>query len=232
MNNRPYISDGEARELICELGARAYEKGLVCAVDGNISLKVADDQIWATPTGVSKGHMRPDMLVKMSLDGAIIRMGERGPSSEIKMHLRVYRENPDVRSVIHTHPPYGTAYAIAGKALDTALLAENVTFLGVIPCAPYATPGTQEVPDSVAPFCRDYNGCFLGNHGVLTWGDYPEEAFYRLESLEHACRIGVILNGPLRQITPLSEKDVQTLYAIRDSLGYTRGGTLKIAETT
>ena len=230
MGSGRYVPDSEAREIICTLGARAYQAGLMCSCDGNISVKVADDKLWVTPAGVSKGFLTPDMLVKMDLAGNIIEAGDMRPSSEIKMHLRVYNENSDIQSVFHAHPIYGTVYAIAGKSLDTALLAENVVFLGAIPCAPYATPGTEEVPESVAPFCKEYNGCFLGNHGTLTWGEDAYEAYYRLESLEHACKMDILLNSSLKQINPLTADMVEKLYGLRKAYGYKRGGKMKILD--
>lgn len=225
---KKYLSDNEAKTLICEMGRRAYEKGFVCGSDGNISIKVGDNSIWATPTGVSKGFMSEDWLVKLDLDGNILEMGALKPSSEIKMHLRVYKENADVQAVVHAHPPIGTAYAIAGISLDEALMAEGVVYLGAVPCAKYGTPGTQEVPDSIAPFCKDYNACFLGNHGTLTWADTPIDAYYRLESLEQACKIHMLLHGVIKQINPLTEENVKVLYDIRKKSNFKRGGIMRI----
>ena len=227
---KTYLSDAEAKELICELGRRAYSKGYVSGSDGNISIKVGENAVWGTPTGVSKGFMEPEDLVKLDLDGLIMKKGRLNPSSEIKMHLRVYKENPDVTSVVHAHPPIGTAFAIAGKPLDEALMAEGVVYLGAVPVADYALPGTSGVADSVAGFAKDYNACFLANHGTLTWGDDEAclDGFYRLESLEQACNVSMYLHSLIKKIQPLTEGQVEKLYELRKKAGFKRGGILKV----
>ena len=163
MENRRYPTDAEAKKLIVEIGRRMYAKNFVAANDGNISCKVDENTIWTTPTGVSKGFMTEDMLVKLRLDGTVISQGERGPSSEVKMHLRVYNENPDVGGVCHAHPPISTSFAIAGMSLDRAIYPEALVNLGTVPCVHYETPGSQGIPDSVAPYCKDYNALLLAN---------------------------------------------------------------------
>ena len=163
MENRRYPTDAEAKKLIVEIGRRMYAKNFVAANDGNISCKVDENTIWTTPTGVSKGFMTEDMLVKLRLDGTVISQGERGPSSEVKMHLRVYNENPEVGGVCHAHPPISTSFAIAGMSLDRAIYPEALVNLGTVPCVHYETPGSQGIPDSVAPYCKDYNALLLAN---------------------------------------------------------------------
>ena len=151
MENRRYPTDAEAKKLIVEIGRRMYAKNFVAANDGNISCKVDENTIWTTPTGVSKGFMTEDMLVKLRLDGTVISQGERGPSSEVKMHLRVYNENPEVGGVCHAHPPAATAFACAHMGLEEPLLGEAVMSLGPVPCAPYGRTGTAELPAAAAP---------------------------------------------------------------------------------
>lgn len=223
-----YMSNEEAKKTIVEIGKRAYVKGYVSGSDGNITIKVGDNEVWATPTGVCKGYMSEEMLIKLDLDGHIIEKGEYDTTSEIKMHLRVYKENSNIQAVVHAHPPMGTAYAIAGLNIEEPMMAENVVFLGVIPCAPYAKPGSVEVPNSIAKYCKDYNGCFLGNHGTLTWGDNPYEAYYRLESLENCCYIQMVLKNQLGQANMLTKEQVEELYEIRESAGIKRGGKMKV----
>ena len=157
-----YPSDDVAKDSIIEIGKRMYQKGFVAANDGNISCKVEKDIIWTTPTGVSKGFMTPNMLVKMKLSGEVL-IGERKPSSEIKMHIRAYQENPDIMAVTHAHPLVATSFAIAGICLDKAILPEAIVNLGIVPVAHYATPGTQDVPDSIAPYCKTHNAVLLAN---------------------------------------------------------------------
>jgi L-fuculose-phosphate aldolase len=218
-----YYSDFEAKKLICEIGKRVYDRGYVAANDGNISLKVGPNAIWCTPTGVSKGFMTPDMLVKMDLKGNVIS-GKNKPSSEVKMHLRVYGENPEINAVVHAHPAVATSFAIAGIHLDKALLPEAVVNLGNVPVAPYATPGTQEVPDSIAPYCRNYNAVLLANHGALTWGSDLMEAYFRMESLEHYATILMYTGRIIKQSNELNCSQVDELIKMREKMGIKAGG--------
>ncbi len=218
-----YPSDFEAKKAIIEIGKRMYNKGFVAANDGNISCKVGPNVIWTTPTGVSKGFMTLDMLVKMDMNGKVL-VGTRKPSSEIKMHLRVYQENPEVMAVAHAHPPVATSFAIAGISLDKAVLPEAVVQLGSVPIAHYATPGTQEVPDSIAPFCKTHNGVLLANHGALSWGKDVFEAFYRLESIEYYATILMYTGRIIGHQNELSCSQVDELLQVRKNLGINQGG--------
>lgn len=217
------MSDFEAKKAILDIGRRMYEKGFVASNDGNISCKVGPNTIWTTPTGVSKGFMTQDMLVKMDLNGKVL-MGRWKPSSEVKMHLRVYKENPDVQAVTHAHPLVATSFAIAGISLDAAILTEAVLGLGSIPVAKYATPGTEEVPDSIAPFVKSHNGVLLANHGALTWGKDIHQAFYRLESIEYYATILMYTGNIIGRQNLLSCDQVEKLLDIRHKLGITAGG--------
>jgi len=206
-----------------------YIKNFVAANDGNISCKVAEDIIWTTPTGVSKGFMTEDMLVKMRTDGTVMSQGSMRPSSEVKMHLRVYSENPDVMGVTHAHPPISTSYAIAGIGLDKAIYPEALVNLGTVPCVHYETPGSQGIPDSIAPYCKDYNALLLANHGALTWGKTLMEAFYRLEALEHYAMVLMYTGNVIGKANVLSCDQVQELLEIRKKLGSTAGGVPRCA---
>ncbi|MFQ9411960.1 MAG: class II aldolase/adducin family protein [Evtepia gabavorous] len=137
--NPPYPSDAQAKAEILDAGRKIYQRGLVAANDGNLSVRVGDNSLWVTPTSVSKGAMTEDMLVKLSLDGTVLE-GTRKPSSETKMHLRIYQENPAVRAVVHAHPPAATAFAAAGLPLDRPVLQEAVVQLGTVPVAPLPCP--------------------------------------------------------------------------------------------
>lgn len=218
-----YMSDFEAKNAILDIGKRMYAKGFVAANDGNISCKAGPDTIWTTCTNVSKGFMTQDMLVKMTLDGKIL-MGSRKPSSEVKMHIRVYNENPDVMAVTHAHPPVATSFAIAGVNLDKAILPEAVVQLGTVPVAQYATPSTQEVPDSIAPYCKDYNGVLLANHGALTWGKDVYQAYHRLESVEYYATVLMYTGNIICKQNELSQAQVDALIDIRKKIGITTGG--------
>jgi len=225
-NGFQYITDLEAKEAIIEVGKRMYNKGFVASNDGNISIKVGPNALWTTPTGVSKGYMTPDILVKVDLTGEVI-LGHCKPSSELKMHLRVYNENPDVIAVTHAHPPVATSFAIAGIELDRAILPEAVVNLGTVPIAHYATPGSQEVPNSIAPFCRSHNAVLLANHGALTWGKDVFEAYYRLESLEYYATVLMYTGNIIGKANELSSEQISKLIQIRQNLGIHTGGTPK-----
>lgn len=220
-----YPSDEEAKRAILEAGRRLYEKNFVAANDGNISARVSDSLIWATPTGVSKGFMKPDMLVKLDLDGRVVE-GKSRPSSEIKMHLRIYREAPEVLAVAHAHPPVAAAFAAAGIPLDTALLQEAVVLLGVVPVAPYAPPGSEDLAESVVPYLRDYNGLLLEHHGVVAWGDSVLQALFRLESIEHNATV-TMYSRMMGIERPMTNSQIDGLIALRSAWGITAGGRPK-----
>lgn len=222
-NGTKYPSDFEAKKLIIEVGKRMYDRGYVASNDGNISVKVGHNVIWTTPTGVSKGYMTPDMLVKMNLDGKVLT-GRLKPSSEVKMHIRVYNENPDVMAVTHAHPPVATSFAIAGISLDRAILPEAVVNLGSVPIAHYATPGSTDVPDSIAPYCKTHNAVLLANHGALSWGKDALEAYHRLESLEYYATVLMYTGNIIGKANELSCNQVDELLTIREKLGITTGG--------
>jgi L-fuculose-phosphate aldolase len=219
-----FPTDFEARKEIIEIGRRMYEKNYVAANDGNITCKVSPDMIWATPTGVSKGFMKQEQLVKIRLDGTIVQAGALKPSSEIKMHLRLYNENPDIMGVTHAHPPVCTSFAIAGIGLDKAIYPEALVNLGTVPCVHYEPPGSQGIPDSVAPFCKTYNAVLLANHGALSWGRDLTEAFFRLESMEHYAMILMYTGNIIGKANVLSCDQVAELLTIREKLGVVTGG--------
>jgi len=183
-----YPNVEDSKKMICEIGRRMYQREYVAANDGNISVKVGENLIISTPTGVSKGYMTPDMISEVDLEGNWGGIGLE-PTSELKMHLRLYKENKNVGSVVHAHPPIATAFSVAGIELVKPILIENVLMVGPILIAPFAKPGTQEVPESIAPYCKKYKGVLLANHGALTWGKDLTEAYHRLESMEHYAKI-------------------------------------------
>lgn len=221
--NNEYPLDFEAKQNILEIGRRMYAKNFVASNDGNISCKVSENTLWCTPTGVSKGFMTDDMLVLMDTDGNVIR-GNYKPSSEMKMHLRVYKENPNVKAVVHAHPPAATSYAIAGLPLNRAILTESVMGIGEIPLAPYAMPGTEEVPNSIAPFVNTHNGCLLANHGALTWAGDVMTAWMRMESIEYYALVSMYTKGLIGQVHELTCDQVDRLIERRTRDGITTGG--------
>ena len=177
---------------ICETGRRLYELGYAAANDGNISVRVSDGEIWATPTGVSKGFMTDDMLVRVDITGKIVG-GNRNPSSEIKMHLKVYSELAGVNAVIHAHSPLATAFAVCRRPLDKNYMPEGIVALGTVPVAEYATPSTEAVPNSIIPFLNgEYTAALLANHGVLVWDATLEGALFKLQTVEYIA--GIYIN--------------------------------------
>ena len=185
------MSPYEIKKEICEIGRRIYMNGFVAANDGNISVKVSENEYYCTPTGVSKGFMTPDMIIKIDADGNKLE-GKLNPSSEIKMHMRVYRERPDVNAVVHAHPPTATAYAVAGIPLDKYLLPEAILVLGDVPICKYGTPSTMEIPDSLEPYIQTHDAFLLQNHGALTVGCNLTKAFFVMEEVEFSAKIALM----------------------------------------
>ena len=212
-----YPSESEVRRDIVEAGRRLYMRGFVCANDGNLSARISDDLIIATPSGVSKGFMSEEMLVKLNMDGDVLE-GTLKPSSEVKMHLAIYKRSPEIIAVCHAHPPVSSAFAAAGVALDKAFLQETAVSLGVIPVAKYAKPGTAELANGAAEFCIDYHGTLLEHHGPVTWGDSVIQALYRMESVEYSATI-VMYSKMLGFDRTLNKDQIAELITIRPQLG-------------
>ncbi|MCL2046683.1 MAG: class II aldolase/adducin family protein [Oscillospiraceae bacterium] len=188
MSNIPYPSESQARIDIIEAGRRLYLRGLICGSEGNLSARISEDEIIITPSGVSKGFMNEDMLVRLDMSGKVLS-GSGTASSETKMHLAIYEKSPNILSVCHAHPPIATTFAAAGVPLDKAYIQETVMLLGVIPIAKYAAPGSQELARSASDYCQDYHGVLLEQHGALTWGTSVMEALYRMENVEYTAKI-------------------------------------------
>lgn len=209
----------ECKQQICHIGKRMYDSGFVAANDGNITVRLSDNEIISTPTGVSKGFMIPEMLIKVDMDGNVLAgNGSWRPSSELKMHLRVYKERPDVRAVVHAHPPYATTFAIARTPLNKPLIAEAVVMLGCVPVAEYGTPSTNEVPDAVAVYVQHFDAVLLANHGALAWGADLVTAYHKLESVEFYAKL-TLLSAQLGNAQELSPDQIEKLYEIRKKQG-------------
>lgn len=204
-----YLPESLARAAIVEVGRRTYSRGFVAANDGNISVRIGDDVILATPTGRSKGFIREDELVKVSLSGEKLE-GLLEPSSEIRMHLGIYRTRPDVMAVEHAHPPICTGFAVAGVALDKCILAEVVMTLGAIPIAGFAAPSTQELADAVAEKVRLCDAVLLANHGAVTVGRDIFAAHYSMERIEHLAAITLVARqlGGEKLLTPRQVQEI------------------------
>jgi L-fuculose-phosphate aldolase len=205
---------------IIEVGRRMYMKGFAASNDGNISVRVGENEVIVTPTGVSKGFMEPDMLVKLDMEGKKVA-GTLNPSSEVKLHLEVYKQRPDVKSVVHAHPPVATGFASAGIPLDEPLLPEVLITIGSIPIARYGTPSTMELPESIRDLILIHDAILLANHGALTIGEDPFSAYYKMETLEHCARVSLVarLLGGQKL---LSEEDVKKLMDVKKRMNSSR----------
>ena len=210
------------REVLCRVGKLLYDRGYVAANDGNLSWKVAENTLLMTPSGVSKGRMTPDMLLMTDLEGNVLE-GDRHPTSEIRMHLEVYRRRANVSAVVHAHPPAATAFAVCREGLETPYLAELVVGLGSVPCtSSFAMLSTDEVAESIAPYLAEHNAVLLANHGALTWGGDLWEAFDRMETVEHTAKI--VLNARLLSgAVPLTAAEVGRLKALQPMYQTLRG---------
>lgn len=207
-----YPSEKEARELICEIGHRMWSKQMVAANDGNITVRVGENTVLITPTGVSKGELTPDMLFKIDLDGNILESADGySPTSETAMHLMVYKHNKDAMSTCHAHCMYLSTFACAGIELDMATAPEPTLITGKIPVAPYACPGTSDLAQSIVPFLNDHKVILLANHGPISWGTSPKDAWYCLESAEAFAKSSLILKYIIKDFRPLSNEQLDIL---------------------
>jgi len=196
-------TDQELRQSICDIGRHLWTKGYVAANDGNISVLLDDGTMLTTPTRVSKGFMTPVMLIRVDMAGNVIS-GHLKPSSEVAMHIKVYENRPDVRAVVHAHPPTATGFAVAGLPLNQPSTPEIVLRLGEIPVAPYATPCTDELALSIVDLLENHDGMLLENHGVLAVGVDLTDAYFKMETIELAAQVSLAarLLGGERAITP------------------------------
>ncbi len=203
------------KEEMCLVGKLLYDRGYVVSNDGNISVRVAENEVLITPSGVSKGRMTTDMMVRTDLEGNVLE-GNRYPSSESKMHLRVFCARPDVMGVVHAHPPISTTFAVARRPLTERYLAEMVIGLGEVPVTEFAMPSTDEVPDSIVPFIADHSALLLANHGALAWGPSLWAAFDRLEVVEQTAKIHLYVS----QLGGGTEIDPQQAEQLRSMSGF------------
>src|SRR5512134_3640323 len=207
----------QIRADIVEAGRRLYARAYIASNDGNISARLDDRRLITTPKSVSKGFMTPDMMVVVDYNGAKIS-GERDPSTELPMHLEIYRNRPDVGAVVHAHPPLATGFAVAGIPLTRAVLAEVITTLGSIPIAEYATPSTAELPEAVRKYIKAHDGMLLANHGAVTCGTDVFAAYYKMETIEHFAKISLVARLLGREHL-ISREEVERLQGLRGMYG-------------
>ncbi len=184
-------TEQQHRSDICGVGRWIHDRGFVASTDGNISVRLDADRILTSPTCMSKGMMAPEDLVVTDLEGRRVS-GTREASSEIAMHLLIYRLRPDVNAVCHAHPPTATGFAAAGVALDKPILCELIVTLGEVPLAPYGTPGTPELSDAIEPYVKQHDAILMANHGVVTYGPDLLTAFMRMETTEHFAHVALV----------------------------------------
>ena len=206
-------SERKYREEIVHYGRMVHQRGFVAAMDGNLSVRLGEDRILVTPTCVSKGAMRPADMVIVDADGKRVQ-GRRNVTSEIGMHLLVYRTREDVQAIVHAHPPTATGFAAAGVPLTEPLVCEVVMGLGCIPLARYGTPGTSELAQTLEPYVPNYDAILMSNHGVVTYGDTLEHAYMKMETVEHFAQIALVTHLLGRQ-QPLKDVEIEKLLLAR-----------------
>ncbi|HEY0386436.1 MAG TPA: class II aldolase/adducin family protein [Pyrinomonadaceae bacterium] len=211
------MDEQTARRVIVSVGQLMYERSYVVSSDGNVSVRLDDGRIVATPTMTSKGRMTEDSLALTDIEGRALN--DRKASSELAMHLLIYRERADIKAVCHAHPPHGTAFAVAGLAIDQPILSEVILTLGCVPLAEYGTPSTEELTEAMRPLVKRHNALLMANHGAVAYGADLWQAFDRLETLEHTAKIAILsrLLGGSRNLAPDA---IEKLINVREAAGY------------
>lgn len=213
-------SERKYRQEIVRLGGMLHSCGYVAGMDGNLSVRLTRDRILVTPTAMSKGMMRPSDMVIVDIEGSKLA-GRRDVSSEIGMHLLIYRNRPDVGGIVHAHPPTATGFAASGLALDRPLICELVVGLGCVPLAKYGTPGTSELADALEPLVPQYDAILMANHGVVAYGEDLQSAYMKMETVEHFAKVALVAHL-LGQEQPLKEDEVAKLMVARSKYAGTR----------
>lgn len=208
----------ELKKQICEISKRIYDAGMVAASDGSISVKLNDNEFLCTPTGVSKGFITSEHICKVDRDGKVIQLnGKIKPSSEIKIHMSIYKKRPDISAVIHAYPKYATGFAIAGIPLTQPILAESIISLGCVPVAEYGT-SSEQTHEAVSKYLQFFDAVLLENNGALTYAENLLNAYHKMESVEFYANL-LYISKQLGGQKKLSQEQVQRLYEIRRQLG-------------
>jgi L-fuculose-phosphate aldolase len=211
------MDEARARQLIIEIGKLLYERSYVVSSDGNVSIRLDENRVLATPTQMCKGRMTEADLAVTDMDGK--PLSDKKASSELAMHLLVYKMRPDINAVCHAHPPHGTAFAVAGLAIDKPILSEVILTLGCVPLTGYGTPSTDELTESMKPFVEHHNALLMANHGAVAYGGDLWQAFDRLETLEHTAKIAILAKA-LGGANDLPKDAIEKLINIREKAGY------------
>src|SRR3972149_5816840 len=206
------------KQEICDIGDRVYKRGFAAANDGNISYRIAENQVVCTPTMISKGFMKPDDLCIVDMEGKQIS-GSRKRTSEIMLHIAIMKERPEVKSVVHCHPPHATAFGIAREPVPQCVLPEVEIFLGDVPITKYAIPGGKDFAQTILPFVHKTNVIILANHGTVSFGETVERAYWWTEILDAYCRILMLARG-LGNINYFTEPEARELLGLKDKWGF------------
>ncbi len=212
------MNEYKLKEQICEIGRRLYQRGFAAANDGNITIRLNDREILCTPTMVSKGYMKPDDICKVDYEGKQLA-GTKRRTSEVLLHLAVYKQRPDVHGVVHCHPPHATAFAVAHEPIPKCVLPEVEVFLGEVPVTRYETPGGTAFAETIVPYLRDCNTIILANHGTVTFGPDLEKAYFNTEIIDAYCRI-LLLARQLGRVNYFDEQKTRELLELKKRLGY------------
>src|SRR3954466_78294 len=211
------VSEWKLKEQMCDIGRRIWLKGFCAGNEGNHSYRVGENRILCTPTGISKGNLKPDDLCVVDMEGKQLA-GRRKRTSEILMHLQIYKARPDVKAVIHSHPPHATAFAVAGVELPTCIHPEAEVFLGAVKTAKYVTPGDTRLGESILPYVKDSNTILLQSHGVVCFHPDLEQTYYQLEIVDAYARI-LLLTKQLGSIRPLDAGEMKELLELKARFG-------------
>ncbi len=216
-NGANRVSEWKIKDLMCDIGRRIWLKGFCAGNEGNHSYRLGENRILCTPTGISKGNLKPDDLCMVDLEGKQVG-GKRRRTSEINLHLAIYKNRPDVKAVIHSHPPHATAFAVAGVDLPTCIHPEAEVFLGEVKMAKYATPGDKRLGESILPHVKDSNTIILQNHGVVCFDKDLEHCYYKLEIVDAYARI-LLLAKQIGSIRPLAGDHMKELLQLKGQFG-------------
>lgn len=206
------------KQDICEIGRRLYNKGFAAANDGNLTVRLNDRELLCTPTMVSKGFLKPEDICTVDYDGKQLA-GSRKRTSEVLLHLAVYKNRPDVNAVVHCHPPYATAFAVAHEPIPKCVLPEVEVFLGEVPMAVYETPGNQQFAETIVPYVKDCNTILLANHGTVTFGPSIEAAYFNTEIIDAYCKI-LLLAKQLGRVNYFTNEQTRELLNLKKKIGY------------
>jgi len=212
------VNTHKIKQDICAIGDRLYKKGFAAANDGNISVRIAENEVICTPTMMTKGFMKPDDLCTVDMEGNQLS-GRRKRTSEVMLHLAIMKARPEIKSVVHCHPPHATAFGIAREPVPQCVLPEVEIFIGDVPIAAYAIPGGQEFADTILPFIHQANVMILANHGTVSYDVEVEKAYWWTEILDAYCRMLMLARG-LGRVSYFNEPEAEALMDLKEKWGY------------